>query len=300
MQFVAAGFMPAQPEGCGYRIGSNGTENGIISIIPIMTSEFFTHYTWRLFMPIVDTHAHIYSEDTEKYPQIANPYVPPPGQGTIEDLKNEVKANRVDRVVVVQTFSAYRHDNSLTIDTVRENREWTTGVLNVDPFDAGSTDLLEAARDIGLRGNRVSEGWQTDGSVIPEHRRLWEAALRLDVVICALLNPPNCQSLANLLGAFPDVPVVLDHCANLKASDFPDSEDLKTVLDLARFENLYAKLSFVVTGSQEEFPCRDMFEMTRKIIAAYTPQRCMWGGDFPTSLWIPRVSSRTELFPYSD
>ena len=29
MQFVAAGFMPAQPEGCGYRIGSNGTENGI-------------------------------------------------------------------------------------------------------------------------------------------------------------------------------------------------------------------------------------------------------------------------------
>ena len=28
-------------------------------------------------MAIVDTHAHIYSEDTEMYPQIPDPYLPP-------------------------------------------------------------------------------------------------------------------------------------------------------------------------------------------------------------------------------
>jgi len=246
-------------------------------------------------MAIVDTHAHIYSKDTEKYPQIPKPYLPPPGRGTIEDLKNEVKANGVDGVVVVQTFTVYGHDNRLTIDTVKANRGWTTGVLNLDPFDAGSIDLMESAHALGVRGNRVSAGWPTDDSVLPEHRRLWEAAGRLGVVLCALLNPPNCRSLANLLKAYPDVPVVLDHCANLRASDFPDSDNLKTVLELARFENLYAKLSFIVTGSGEEFPCRDMFEMTRQIIAAYTPQRCIWGSDFPTSLWIPKVTYQQHL-----
>ena len=110
-------------------------------------------------MAIVDTHAHIYSEDTDTYPQSPEPYLPPPGRGTIEDLKNEVKANGIDRVVVVQTFTVYQHDNRLTIDTVRENQEWTTGVMNLDPFDDGSVSLMEAAFATGVRGNRVSAGW---------------------------------------------------------------------------------------------------------------------------------------------
>ena len=246
-------------------------------------------------MAIVDTHAHIYSEDTEMYPQSPDPFLPASGRGTIEDLKNEAKTNSIDRVVVVQTFTVYAHDNRLTIDTVRDNQDWTTGVLNLDPFDDGSVSLMEEAHSTGVRGNRVSVGWETDGSVIPEHRQLWEAAQRLDVVLCALLNPPNCHSLANMLKAFPDVPVVLDHCANLRASDFPSSDNLKTVLDLAEFKNLYAKLSFIVTGSEEEFPCSDMFGGIRQIIDAYTPDRCIWGSDFPTSLWIPKVTYQQHL-----
>ena len=111
-------------------------------------------------MPIVvDTHAHIYSEDVERYPWIPNPYLPPAGHGTIEDLKSEVEQNGIDRVVVVQTFTVYRHDNRLTIDTVRQNSSWTTGVLNLDPFDARSIDLMRESRQVGVRGNRVSEGW---------------------------------------------------------------------------------------------------------------------------------------------
>ena len=105
-------------------------------------------------MPIVDTHAHIYSKDVERYPRIPNPYLPPAGRGTIEDLKAEVERNRVDRVVVVQTFTVYRHDNRLTIDTVRQNSSWTTGVLNLDPFDARSIDLMRESRQVGVHGNR--------------------------------------------------------------------------------------------------------------------------------------------------
>lgn len=253
------------------------------------------YFIGRRYMTIVDTHAHIYSEDTTKYPQIPEPYLPPPGRGTLEDLKNEMQRNGVDRVVVIQTFTAYRHDNRLILDTVRDNRSWMTGVVNVDPFDERSIDILEQALSVGVRGNRVSQGWPTDGSVLAEHRRLWEAARRLKMVVCALLNPPNLRSLANLLNEFPDVPVVLDHCANLKASDHPQSEYLQKVLDLAQFENLYAKLSFIVMGSEQEFPCRDMFEMTRYLIDAYTPERCMWGSDFPTSLWIPKVTYQQHL-----
>ncbi len=246
-------------------------------------------------MTIVDTHAHIYSDDADQYPQIPEPYLPPTSHGTIEHLKDEAGKNGIDRVVVVQTFTAYRHDNRLTIDTVRQNRHWTTGVLNLNPFDVESVEIMKAAQQVGVGGNRVSEGWPTDGIIRPEHDRLWKAAQELEMVICALLNPSNCPSLVKLLESYPDVPVVLDHCANLSASDFPQSRNLQTVLDLAQFKNLYAKLSFLVTGSMEAFPCSDMFAMTRQIIEAYTPDRCIWGSDFPTSLWIPKVTYQQHL-----
>lgn len=195
-------------------------------------------------MIIVDTHAHIYSEDTERYPRIPNPYLPQSSHGTVEHLKREIENSKVHRVVIVQTFTAYGHDNRLALDVVRENQDWTTGVLNLDPYDEKSVGVMEQARSVGVGGNRVSAGWPADDSVLKEHRRLWEAARRLDVVICALLNPLNCRSLAKLL---------------------------------------------------EEFPCRDMFDMVRQIINAYTPERCIWGSDFPTSLWIPKVTYQQHL-----
>jgi len=251
-------------------------------------------------MTIVDTHAHIYSEDTVKYPQIAKPYLPPTGRGTIDDLLNEKQSNDIDRIVVVQTYSTYKHDNRLILDTVSDHQEWMTGVLNVDPFDPGSIDLLEKAPSTGVRGNRVSIGWHTDGTVIEEHKQIWKAAQKGGMIICALLDPPNCQSLGKLLSAFPDVPVVLDHCANLKATDTPQSENLKTVLDLAQYKNLYAKLSFLVTGSNEAFPCRDSHPVIKSVIEAFTPERCTWGSDFPTSLWIPNVSYQQHLEIFND
>ena len=246
-------------------------------------------------MTIVDTHAHIYSEDNDKYPFMDKPYLPAKGRGTIDDLEIEVKQNKVDKVVIVQTASAYEHDNKLTLDTVKQNKDWTVGVLNLNPFDDNSVKLMEDYRKSGIRGNRVSVFWPKDDNVLPQHYRLWEAAREFDYIITALLNPENCNSLAKLLEDFPEVPVVLDHCANISALDFPDSENLKTVLGLSQFKNLYAKLSFIVTGSGEEFPCRDMFDLTRKIIDSYSPGRCIWGSDFPTSLWIPKVTYQEHL-----
>ncbi len=251
-------------------------------------------------MTIIDTHAHIYSEDTVKYPRIAKPYLPPVGRGTVEDLINEKQANDIERIVAVQTFSTYKHDNRLILDTVRDHQSWMTGVLNVDPFDPGSIDLLEKASSSGVRGNRVSVGWHTDGTVIEEHNHIWKAAQKWGMIICALLDPPNCRSLAKMLSAFPEVPVVLDHCANLKASDAQQSENLKTVLDLAQYNNIYAKLSFLVSGSDEAFPCRDMHAVIRSVIDTYTPERCLWGSDFPTSLWIPKVSYEQHLEIFND
>src|ERR1043166_8839284 len=143
-------------------------------------------------MPIVDTHAHIYSEDTVRYPLMEDPYLPPPGKGTLEHLRAEMSANGVGRVVMVHTFTAYRWDNRLVADTVREYREFSTGVCALDPNDPGSPDLLEEYhREYGVRGLRVFPVAGPDGTrslELPGHLRLWERCAALGMVVCVLIH----------------------------------------------------------------------------------------------------------------
>jgi len=246
---------------------------------------------------LVDTHAHIYSEDDQKYPRIEKPLRPPAGKGTLEHLREEVQNNGIHRVVIVQTASAYRWDNRLTAQTVAASREWATGVCTLNPEDPASPGLLKRyVKESGFKGTRVfptpglTPGLGHDG-----HVRLWEAAAEAGALVCALIPPGACGDLARMLERFPHVPAVLDHCANLKASDGPDSDALRAVCALARFPNLTAKVTMVVTGSEEEVPCRDMHGIARRVIDAFGPDRCIWGSDFPCELWIPKATYAQHL-----
>jgi predicted TIM-barrel fold metal-dependent hydrolase len=246
-------------------------------------------------MRIVDTHAHIYSEDTGHYPLKVEPYLPPPGKGTLDHLKQEMRAGGVDRVVMVHTSTAYLWDNRLVADMVAMNRDFATGVCTLDPNDRESPRVLEDYfKTRGIRGLRLYP--QPDGKEgatfeLPGHLALWEKAAELGVVICALIDPSFLDALRRLMTRFPNVNVVLDHCANLTADDAPDGPRLKQVLALADVPRLHAKLSFLITGSKERYPFRDTHVLGRKVIDAFGAGRCMWGSDFPCELWLKNAGA---------
>ena len=252
-------------------------------------------------MAIVDTHAHIYSEVETQYPptDAFDPLYPPPGTGTLRHLRGEARSSGVDRVVVVHTSSMYHFDNRLLADTVDGTGHWTTGVCTLDPHEPRSVGLLEwYARYHNVRGLRLTatEG-ESPAFGHAGHRRMFEAADGLGVVVCALINVEHADALAALLGDFPNTPVVLDHCLNLRAGA---EEVLQAVTGLASFPNAHAKLTFAVTGSGEPYPCRDTHDLIHRVIEAYGPDRCMWGSDFPCELWCPKVTYRQHLAIYTD
>jgi predicted TIM-barrel fold metal-dependent hydrolase len=239
---------------------------------------------------VVDTHAHIYHADESTYPMIEDPSRPPEGTGTIEHLRKNVAYAGISRVVLVQTGSAYRWDNRLLGDTAKANDDWTVGVCTLNPSSRESITELERLRTgFNVRGVRV-EPTRSDYPQFyhPGSVALWEAAQRLDVVVCAHLQSQYLQQLSDLLARFPDVPVVLDHAAYPKAAAGVDSETVNAVVDLARFDQLHVKLTFAVTGSGENFPFADMHGIVRKILRAYGPDRCMWGSDFPCEHWLKK------------
>lgn len=245
---------------------------------------------------IVDTHAHIYHGDETRYPMIEDPFRPSPGVGTIEHLRREAEANGVGRVVLIQTGSAYRWDNRLLADTARANADWTVGVCTLDPAGDDSPDEHELERLVtgynvkGLRFEASPMGYDQPGA-----EQLWRRAGEVGAVICAHLRAEQLGELAALLARFPHVPVVLDHCAYPVGANGIEDAAVRQAADLARFDQLHAKLTFAVTSSDQEYPFADTHPQLRHLLAAFGPERCVWGSDFPCEHWLENTTYAHHL-----
>lgn len=246
---------------------------------------------------IIDTHAHIYSEDETRYPTIEKPYRPPAGTGTLTHLRREMAGAGVTHVVAIQTGTFYRWDNRFVGDTVRDAPPTWTGVCTLDPLDPTSPAQLERlVRDCRIRGLRsVTTDTRPPAFDHPGVAALWQQALDLGIVVNALVRQPHALELARLLERFPTLRVVLDHCFYPEAKDGTDSPLVRAVCELARYPNLHAKLTFVPTGSQTGYPCADMHATARAILDAFGPDRCVWGSDFPCELWCPNITYADHL-----
>ena len=243
---------------------------------------------------IVDCHAHIYGQDEKKYPTIDQPYRPPQGTGTVVHLQREMQANAVRYVTAIQTSTFYRWDNRFTIDSARAHKDSMVAVCTLDPDDENSSSLLEEyVRGGSVRGMRSvpARGGRLDD---PGVENLWAMAERLGIVINVLANREKRREIEKLARRFPRLQVVIDHCLNIKsgAEMGPTVQDM---VALARLPNVHAKLSFIPTGSAEDYPCRDMHAACLRIIGAFGPQRCVWGSDFPCELWCPKVTYTQHL-----
>jgi predicted TIM-barrel fold metal-dependent hydrolase len=64
---------------------------------------------------------------------------------------------------------------------------------------------------------------------------------------------------------------------------------------LAGLSNLHAKLTFIPTGSAEQYPCQDLHEACHEVIEAFSPDRCVWGSNFPCELWCPEITYAQHL-----
>jgi predicted TIM-barrel fold metal-dependent hydrolase len=254
-------------------------------------------------LQIVDTHAHVYHPDEARYPKIANALRPPERTGDIDHLRRDMRSAGVARAVLVQTGTAYGWDNRLLADAALANAGWAVGVCTLDPAaEASAAELERLAVGYNVRGLRMEP--TRSGQPAFDHPgadRLWAAARRLGVVICAHVRSPFLGQLAQLLSRYPDVPVVLDHAAYPQAAEGVDSETVTQVAALARFPKLHLKLTFAVTGSEGAYPFEDMHAILMRLIEAYGPDRCTWGSDFPCELWLRgKATYQTHLALFTE
>jgi predicted TIM-barrel fold metal-dependent hydrolase len=243
---------------------------------------------------IIDCHAHIYALDEDKYPTIEKPKRPPAGCGTVTHLRREMEANGVRRVTAIQTSSYYRWDNRFTADSARFHKDFMVAVVTLDPDDPSSPQMLRKyVRDYNARGMRsvpASSGRLDDPGV----EKLWAEAERLGIVINVLTGRHHRDQIESLAKRHPDLQIVIDHCMDLRVGPTLLTT-LEAMQELAKLPNINAKLTFIPTGSAESFPCRDLHRACYAMIEAFTPERCVWGSNFPCELWCPEISYSQHL-----
>lgn len=227
---------------------------------------------------ILDPHVHVWANDP-RYPWAAETTEPPGHDATPEMLLALMKANGVDRTVLVQ-FIGYRWDNRYALDAMKAHAPFFAGVCRVNPTDPAAPEHLDQLTEQGFRGVRLSPagdgaGDWIGGALMPP---LWRRAEALKVPMQIYAPITRMPDMVALLEKCPDLDVIIDHMADCPI-DQP--QELDKLLALARFPRVFVKISHMWSISRQPYPWLDAQEYVKRVYAAFGPQRLMWGTDWP-------------------
>lgn len=221
-----------------------------------------------------DTHAHVISQDRERFPFIVNrSYTPPPAPES--RYLQMLDALGVDRGVLIQ-ISIYGEDNRVMLETLARHPDRLRGVAVAS---ATLTDKdLNRMHEAGVRGLRINTLLK-GGVGYEQMERLAQRIRPLGWHLQFLASAHDLPSLMDRLRRLP-VPCVLDHMGDLRADTAADDVSLRTLQTLVRDHGWWVKLS---GAYRMGVPCHRLEETTqvaRSLIAA-GPERMLWGSDWP-------------------
>ena len=231
---------------------------------------------------IIDTHTHVVSSDKVKHP------LDPGARGwstevsnDVEDLITEMDRAGVACATLVQPNGTYGLDNSYQCDSAKQYAPRTVAVGILDPVASDAADKLSYwVNEYDMLGVRLQSQAEHDDSRCDA---LWQRAedLGVPISIGGGGQPDKVDRMRNVATRHPGVIFAPDHFAGWSGTE--DKAAITTALEgLAKLPNAYLRISSTSLGPYADLtpPEKDLF---RRVIDAFTPQRVMWGSNFPSS-----------------
>lgn len=175
--------------------------------------------------PLFDTHAHVVSDDLERYPPAASKRHFRAEPFTVEELVAGMDALGVDRACVVQRYHWYLTDNSYVLDSCAAYPDRLVPVVILDGSAPDAPDVLRRLAATGPVGgirfggpawDRMDTEWLNGRDVM----RLWETAAELRCPVTVICFEPhlswNLPVLQRLATTFPELPILVDHLGTLQ------------------------------------------------------------------------------------
>jgi len=239
----------------------------------------------------IDIHPHIISSDANRYP-----LAPLGGHQsdwsrvrpvTLEQLVAAMDESGVQKAAIVQASTCYGHDNSYVADAVAAYPKRFTGVFSVDVLAPDAPEQMRCWRAKGLTGLRLftfgstmseQANWLDDPRFYPA----WACAGDLCLSICLQMSAKAIPQAVRMAERFPNVRIILDHCARPVLEDGPPYNAAASLFGLARFSNVYLKLTPRIFAES----CRGLASPETffpRLVSEFGALRLAWGSNYPSS-----------------
>lgn len=241
--------------------------------------------------PVINAAEHVWVINDPRFridPRIATcPANLPNHDYSGEWLLDEMKRYNVDHVVISHVCY-YGRNNSYTSHCVKKwpNKFAGYGLLVgyrlYPPSDQENASRLERlVKEDGLIGLRLSPIYDRDVVWLndPVCYPLWKKAEALGCVFHIFLAPHQVRQVADMAERFPGVNVVIDHMAMIDITA-ADSDGFGPLLDLARFPNVYIRVSLHNPSKTRQMPYRDVWPFLRRLYDRYGARRMVWANFF--------------------
>lgn len=257
---------------------------------------------------IFDTHAHVLSADTHRYPYStlrggARPPVTPV-VFTVEDLIAAMDSGGVQQACLVQRATLYGYDNRYVLDAAAAFAPRLVPIVVLDAEDLASAALLRrTAAEHRLGGLRIvaprltatETGWLDSDAALTLWQAAADLALPVTVIFYRMNNAAGCAALLDIAHRFRHLPILVDHAGVPHGSTpemrhaaaqgihypIPPPPDFGITESIARFaelEHVHFKVTDINFDRLEDAHL-DSAAFVRALADRFGAARLLWGSD---------------------
>lgn len=243
---------------------------------------------------IIDTHPHVISDDTERYPICPlggkrSKWSEKRGSNTVEELVDFMKAAGVDKAVLVHSSTTYGYDCSYVADCVERYPGVLWGVGSIDFLAEDAAEKLHywaferklSAIRFFTHGSTQEKQVQFDD---PRAFPAWEWCQKHRFPVIMQCRREGFGMLHNVLKRFPELTIALDH-AGLPFGTLEDGapyRELRPVLEFARYPGMHLKVTSSLLKKYASAGRSTPQDFMRAVIDGFGAERIMWGSNFPS------------------
>jgi predicted TIM-barrel fold metal-dependent hydrolase len=251
---------------------------------------------------VVDTHLHYWQWPRDGAARAAaeararRASAPVEDELAYQDVAATMAAAGVAHAVqVTRTLSGY--DNSYSLEGARALPSTFRVCGRFDPSGADVKARLRAFFDdpavVALRLFSYSDAgdWLGDESL----EGFWRAAEELRVPVC-VYAPGRVAAVDDVAGRRPGLRLIVDHAgADLFEPPGRRFEEWDVLGKLARFDNVYVKVSALPEATMEPFPFPAAQARVQQLYEQFGPDRLMWGSNYPLTTRVCTYAEALDL-----
>jgi len=239
----------------------------------------------------IDSHHHLWDLSIRPQEWMVGEGMEPVSRNfTTDDLRRAIAGTGIEKTVLVHATTTY--DETYELLEIAEKDSTVVAVvgwLQIDSPDAIAQceKYLQAPGASYLKGIRdvaqdlPDSNYLAKPQSIATVRQLGKMGLTYDI----LTKTPELKAAIELVKACPDVQFVLDHISKPYIAK-EELEPWKSLItELASYENVICKISGMVTEARwNAWEVDDFRPYVDHIISSFTPERLMFGSDWPVAL----------------